>query len=525
MSPAYLQSKDTKDRSASVPEGAEFVKLLNKIEKEIQPKSCRIKGFNYWPILRFQINSIRRNGFTGGERELPAIKIRWRNALYNFCSGWLSQARSSTHEMRWLDEAIDSFPREIFDDIPKADVLYLNRKTQYLRLGRTVFQPCTDGLRWIANQDLSQLTLTNQDPRNTGEGLLVPTLVQPETKRTRPFALVKPKTSQDHAARHKVLSKIKKTNSILQQSAPALQLNEFSILDRLERSAFQMVYFTALLEKVRPKTVFLSSYTGASHVCAAARRLGVTVVDIQHGGMYPDHPSAANWSYAPEQGYELLPDVFWCWSEDSARWISNTTTNYHKTIVGGNPKSAVEEALQDPAAAPNLPPKSVDGRPRVLVALQYGKNELLPAHVVDAYEATKTSVAWFFRLHPFGRDRIDEAIQVLDISAEEILRFSDCTEVQAMGAMDILLTDASTIVYRSLEMGLKTAVWSDMGAAYFSFLIQEGRLEALTNSEEIVGFVSAPSQPLSASELSDTDSRERNSHEVILEAFDALTSH
>jgi hypothetical protein len=311
------------------------------------------------------------------------------------------------------------------------------------------------------------------------------------------------------------------TNAILKRVAPALQVNEFSVLDRLERVAFEIVYYTALLQKVRPKTVFLSSYTGAYYVCAAARRLGVTVVDIQHGGMYPDHPLSANWAHTPKRGYELLPDVFWCWSEDSSRWVSSTIANYHRTIVGGNPKSAIEGVLQDPASAPDLPPKSTDGRPRVLVALQYGKNELIPAHVREAYETTKTSVAWYFRLHPSGRDRMAEAMQALDISAEEILRFSDCTEYQAMAPMDILLTDASTIVYRSLDVGLKTAVWSEMGAAYFSHLIQNGTLNALVSSDEIVEFVSGPMGPRSAPNLS--DSSERHSQELILEAFDALT--
>ncbi|MEX0307179.1 MAG: hypothetical protein AB3N12_07290 [Ruegeria sp.] len=518
---AEVQGEEACDRNGSIPEGVEFVKLLNGIEREIRPSTCRIKGLNYWPVLRFQINAKRRNGLIAGERELPVIKKPKITKRKNLWSDWISLTWNAAHKMRWLDEALESFPGEIFEDIPVSDILYLNRKAQYRRIGDTVFQPLTDGLRWIVNNDKPQLTLTKQDPRGGDEKFLVPTLVQPEIKGMRPFALVKPKTIQDYRARQQVLAKVKETNAILKRVAPALQVNEFSVLDRLERVAFEIVYYTALLQKVRPKTVFLSSYTGAYYVCAAARRLGVTVVDIQHGGMYPDHPLSANWAHTPKRGYELLPDVFWCWSEDSSRWVSSTIANYHRTIVGGNPKSAIEGVLQDPASAPDLPPKSTDGRPRVLVALQYGKNELIPAHVREAYETTKTSVAWYFRLHPAGRDRMAEAMQALDISAEEILRFSDCTEYQAMAPMDILLTDASTIVYRSLDIGLKTAVWSEMGAAYFSHLIQNGTLNALVSSDEIVEFVSGPMGPRSAPKLS--DSSERHSQELILEAFDALT--
>ncbi|KIC43335.1 hypothetical protein RA27_08660 [Ruegeria sp. ANG-R] len=521
MTSSQLQQEALPESNGFIPEGAEFVKLLNKIEKEIQPSTCRIMGFNYWPILRFQINAKRRNGFIAGERDLPEVKKPKSKKLKGLWSDWLSQFWIYADELRWLDETLDAFPSDIFDDVPQSDILYLNREAQYRRFGDTALQPLTDGLRWIIQSEKSQLTLTRQDPREQGEKFLIPTQVQPETKRIRPFALVKPKIRRDYRARQNVLVKLKEINNILEQAAPDLQLNEFSILDRLERTAFEMVYYTALFKRVRPKTVFLSSYSGANYVCAAARRLGVTVVDIQHGGMYPDHPLAANWAHTPKRGYELLPDVFWCWSEDSSQWISSTIANYHRTIVGGNPKSAIEGALQDPASAPDLPPRSTDGRPRVLVALQYGKNELIPTHVREAYETTKTSVAWYFRLHPAGRDRMAEAMQALDISAEEILRFSDCTEYQAMAPMDILLTDASTIVYRSQDIGLKTAVWSEMGAAYFSHLIQNGTLKALVSSDEIVEFVSGPLRPRSAPNLS--DSSERHSQEVILEAFNALT--
>ncbi len=521
MTSSQLQQEALPKSTGFIPEGTEFVKLLNEIEKEIQPSTCRIKGFNYWPILRFQINAKRRNGFIAGERDLlevkkPKIKNRWK-----FWSDWVFQVWNPVHEMRWLDGSLEEFPSEIFENFPKAEVLYLNRKAQYRRIGGTVFQPLTDGLRWIANNNKSQLSLSTHDPRGTAEQFLVPTLIQPELKLTRPFALVKPKTEQDYRARKKVLAKTRETNAVIERLAPALQLNEFVVLDRLERNASAMVYYAALLKKVRPKTVFLSSYTGVNYVCAAARHLGVTVVDVQHGGIYPDHPLSANWTHVPAKGYELLPDVFWCWTEDNARWISTTISSYHRAIVGGNPKRAVEDALQDPASAPRLPPKSLDQRPRVLVALQYGKNELIPTHVREAYEATKTSVAWYFRLHPSGRERLAEAQQVLNVSAEEILEFSDCTEHQAMAPMDMLITDASTIIYRSLEMGLKTAVWSDIGADYFSHLIQDGSVKALKSSDEIVGFVSEP--PLSKLESNVSDNLDQYSKRSILKAFDALT--
>lgn len=521
MKSARSQSETPRKKSVQVPEGAEFVKLLNLIEEEIRPATCRIKGFNFWPVLRFQINSKRKNGGIPGERDLPELKLPKIPAQKKSWSSWLAWAMRANDEMAWLNEALESFPQEAFDAIPSSDVLFLNRKTQYRRIGGTVLQPITDGLRWLVDKDCSHLTLTRKDPRVNDEKFLVSTGILPEIKRTRPFALLKPNTEQDFDARLHVLAKIREVNSALAKVVPDWQLNDFAVLDRLERTAFEMVYYSALFKRVRPRTIFLSSYTGANFVCAAARRLGVTVVDLQHGGMYPSHPLAANWSCIPKAGYELLPDVFWCWSEDSARWVSTTISSYHRAIAGGNPKSVAEDALQDPTIAPDLPPKSNNKKPRVLVALQYGKNQIVPAHVKLAYEATKDRVAWYFRLHPAGRDRLSEVVQILNVSASEILKFSDCTMRQAMVPMDVLLTDASTVVYESLDLGLRTAVWSSTGADYFSHLVEDRKLEVLISTEEVISFVSAPPLP---SRSNQTVIAGASARDMIIDTFNGLTT-
>ena len=516
------QSQTLPDKQVHIQEGQEFVNLLNLIEKQINPSTCRAMGLNFWPILRFQINNIRKNGKLSSKRALPAVKSPKSRRTSDFWRKTRMLFSGTNDGMEWLDNALAAFSHEIFDEIPESDVLYLNRSTQYRRIGNTILQPITDGLRWTVDEKQSQLSLTKRDPRADGEEFLVPTGILPDIKRTRPFNLVNPKTDIDFRIRNKILTKIREVNACLIQMAPGLQLDEFTAINRLERNAFDIVYYTALLQKIRPRTVFLSSYTGAHYVCASARHLGITVVDVQHGGMYPDHPLAANWHCPPKNGYELLPDVFWCWSEENAHWVSSTIAHYHRAIAGGNPKAVVEEALQNPALAPDLPPKSADSKTRVLVALQYGKNDLIPWHVKEAYDATKGQVEWFFRLHPAGRDRLTEATQVLGIDASKILGFSDCTVRQAMAPMDVLITDASTIVYESLDLGLKTAVWSNVGANYFHQLVKEQKLGVVKSKDELIEFITKPL--LSRTATNPLTNNVDTLREPIVNAFYALTT-
>ena len=100
-------------------------------------------------------------------------------------------------------------------------------------------------------------------------------------------------------------------------------------------------FFKKIFIKVRPSLGMLVSYYGVVGFAfnLACRDFGIPSIDIQHGIQGDLHLAYGSWNKVPETGYELLPTLFWCWSENEAASIykwSQKVSNWHKPIVGGN---------------------------------------------------------------------------------------------------------------------------------------------------------------------------------------------
>jgi len=442
-------------------EGGAFIAFLNELEDQLDPASFEYPDFNYWPILRFAINYKRKMGKSlrqGEALEISTARRRWLKVL--------------GHLRRPADPP--SIPSKLQMKAPPGaspDVLFVNRKRQYVPGPEGAWvQPFTDGLRHVLG-DTAPACMTLLD-RHVGGDYLIEPHDMPKTGTFRTIALLEPRNARDLALRDAILDRLAHLNSVLAGTAPHLQLSEKDILVNIEQASARMQVTRAFLEKLAPKLVFLSSYTGAYFICAAARSLGITVVDIQHGGMHRHHPLAANWHKVPAGGYALLPDVFWCWTNRSAGYISDTMPACHQAIVGGNPKAALEQML----APHDLAQTARGDRPQILVALQYGAEDLVKPHVLEAHARTRDTADWHFRLHPMGWDRRQEAVKLLQVDENMIVTASRVPLQQQLAGMDLLVTNNSTIVHEAIDHGVQPVVCAELGAMTFDDLIQSGAL-------------------------------------------------
>lgn len=474
--------------------GGAFIALLRDLEEELDPASCAYPDFNYWPILRFAINYKRKMGESLRKGNAPVVSQRRRNWL-NF---------SAKFRRRPEKPHIPSRLRLGKEPAAPVEVLYLNRKHQYTSgPDGALIQPFTDALRYIV-RDTAPASMTLVDRRPKGSCLIPPERI-PKIGSFRTTSLIKPRTASDLRLRDAILERVHHLNQLLAKYAPDLQLSTEDILVNIEMTSAKLHAMRALLEDISPKVVYLSSYTGAHYICAAARPLGITVVDIQHGSMHRHHALAANWHRVPTGGYELLPDFFWCWNARSANYVSQTVPPCHGTIVGGNPKAALEQLLMpaDPSCAIR------HDRSQVILALQYGAEALVMPHVLEAYRRTRHSVDWHFRMHPMGWDRLSEAIETLGVPQEAIVAASRLPLHQQLPQMDLLVTNASTIVFEALEHGVRPVVCSSQGALTFDDLRQSGELAYAKDTEtlcaEIEALESNPVKPAGTGGAGGTD--------------------
>ena len=60
----------------------------------------------------------------------------------------------------------------------------------------------------------------------------------------------------------------------------------------------------------------------------------VKSIEVQHGPQPISHAAYSHWTNLPLSGYAMLPNIFWCWDDNSVSILSkwNHKLNNHKAI-------------------------------------------------------------------------------------------------------------------------------------------------------------------------------------------------
>ncbi|RPA68088.1 hypothetical protein EF405_10435 [Cyclobacteriaceae bacterium YHN15] len=124
----------------------------------------------------------------------------------------------------------------------------------------------------------------------------------------------------------------------------------------------------------------------------AAKRMGVISIDFQHGTQGPLH-FAYTFTKKPVGGYNILPNQFWCWDEESADHLKSWILHDHTVKIVGNPwiKFIAEQQFDEY----HLP---ID-KPIILFTHQPLK-PILDSYLLETIKSTKNKYHWWIRVHP-----------------------------------------------------------------------------------------------------------------------------
>lgn len=161
-------------------------------------------------------------------------------------------------------------------------------------------------------------------------------------------------------------------------------------------------FYGQLLPLMRPDSVVASNLCDlrAAALFAAARRLGIRSIEVQHGlmtgvarGLY------LPWPNLPEDGFAVLPDRFWTHDEASAEAIRAWASDLHLAVVGGNPyldwiRTSVPNTSREAITLREAIPS---GRKIVLITLQSAR---ISEAILKAMRETKDDAFFLIRLHP-----------------------------------------------------------------------------------------------------------------------------
>lgn len=251
-----------------------------------------------------------------------------------------------------------------------------------------------------------------------------------------------------------------------------IQYKEENLMQWFEtRFAQKILFFKKTLSKIKPDQIVILCYYSEDLLAlvAAANKLNIETIEMQHGPQTEIHLCYGSWSLVPNEGYDVLPRKFWCWDEYSKdvleKWISRN--ELYKVEVKGNPWVNYWKNHKEAYRFRNF----------VLYTLQPSPlsiEQLFSTQLIQLIKESKC--LWFIRLHPRQLDqssRIKEFLQNENII--DLVNIDNATN----DALPLLLNNAKLHITHfsgsALEASyfhLKTVLINETALISFPHLIE-----------------------------------------------------
>ncbi|MEN6348205.1 MAG: hypothetical protein ABFD08_02255 [Syntrophomonas sp.] len=290
-----------------------------------------------------------------------------------------------------------------------------------------------------------------------------------------------------------------KFQNILRDSNISFIYSDINYLAKIiSRLKLYSEWFRNLMLKVCPNIGFVVGYYGIEGMAfnLACLKLGIPSVDIQHGVHGDLHYAYNRWESAPEQGYELLPTYFWCWSQSEADKIDNWTrySKRHKPIVGGNPWLNIWQHKTNLVATNteqlNRIPNFNKYSRRILFTLQpYYANYGLFSWILDVIKIFPDWL-WLIRLHPNMHNDRNAIKNILSgFNNVEIEYATDLPLPCILRNVDVHVTHSSSTVIEAEYYGILSIVLNEMGRELYLDKIESNRVKVAFGSEQLISLL------------------------------------
>lgn len=270
--------------------------------------------------------------------------------------------------------------------------------------------------------------------------------------------------------------------------------------------------FSELLSRVKPKLVCVICYYSPDMLALvwACRDLGIPVVDIQHGQQGAYHALYNHWTVAPVQGYDLVPDYFFCWDE-RIRTIQKaglpSPRQRPHSIVSGNAwidlwsKGDLLKVSRDVQAFVD----SYSERKTVLVGLQ-PKEEIFPDNLPAAMRRTPDWL-WLLRVHPHQRHRISEIKAFLSAAGLENFEIDQSTHAPLyalLRSVSHMVTPFSSVAWEAAAFGCPVTLIDPEGLESYQTAIDAGVFAYAEKADAIIGSIAAEDREIASTSVTKT---------------------
>ncbi len=304
------------------------------------------------------------------------------------------------------------------------------------------------------------------------------------------------------------IEKGRQLTSLLAHTRFDLALTEEYLMMESERLLHYIRYFKELLTVARPRAVFMANYFDniGMALIAACKSMGIATVDVQCDSQGRHHGMYSLWNTMPEEGYEMLPDFFWCWGKPSVEHILRDQAPQQlqrQALIGGNRWLAkwiepdMEKLPLDNAVQKLI--RQLDGYQKTILVTLQQEDQRIPDIVIETMRKAPADWYWLIRLHPSNRNCIESSTQLLQdlrIENADIERATHYPLYLLMNHCQRHVTPWSSTAVEALRFNVPTVIVSPVGKMRYADHIQKGLFVYASYADQVIEYLSAPAASL-----------------------------
>src|SRR3989338_6820474 len=378
---------------------SELMDFLNDIETKFPVDQWSVEEINIWPLLRIQL-MFYLDGFNPYRQEDKRLIPQTINGAKRLLQLW----RGFT---KYLYAFLADYQH---NDLPnhKADAIFLSHTTsRFFSVSGEKYDAFIEPMRKLLSERGMSCFSLEYAPKDEyriprfGKSMFI----QPYLTFLRLINVLCP-------CKNRVLKNESSLNdfiSFIQSHQHNIDLLNLASIQRQARLIRWMAnYFKRIFQRIRPTMGFVVSYYSIEGMAfnLACREFLIPSIDIQHCVQNQFHPAYGRWHKIPQKGYALLPKLFWCWSQNEEKSISEWSSKVpseHQAIAGGNLllemfKNEHNDMVKDFDRQILDMIKKNQSSINILVTLQTGHG--LPELIRQAIASSPDSWFWWLRLHP-----------------------------------------------------------------------------------------------------------------------------
>jgi hypothetical protein len=396
----------------------DYTNVIYNTEQKTDVNQFQSNGIELWPLYRHQTVTIFRN-----TEAYYAKRIEHKvedNSIKNFLRFIYYKTIHYKKFTSYINNSIKEESTDVF--------LYSKNSTHSDQIGDSWYDKFVDPFYELLNANYKVKKIE----------LVLPKYL-PKHKRVINTTFIDIKGFEDYYLH------TNKNNKSLDLSNTTEELSKLTGIDFVNKRVSHAFYevlkykeiFILILKRLNPKFIFLKCYYeyDSFGLVLAAKELGIKTIDVQHGKQGIYHPMYTHFSKIPVNGYQLLPDYFWNWGDESKinieKWQNNKTA--HQAIVGGNLWLAKWKFSDFYKCKNNEENCFIDSLKKSERVILYSTQPImgegiLPNHIIQTIQQSPSNWTWLIRVHPFQKLTEEEILKAIG-NCKAIIEIKYSTEL------------------------------------------------------------------------------------------------